>query len=182
MIDVLSQRAKRRGWLRGKAVRFALTRARQLAGLREAPKYYMVVALAAVRRELARLAAELVTRRKIEIADDVFFLDLKEVRAAMDGRDVHHIVIERRQAYESEQRRRRIPRVLLSDGTEPEAQATAAQTDSRLVGTAASAGVVSGVARVVLDPVGAHIEPGEILVAPSTDPGWTRFSSRLRGL
>jgi pyruvate,water dikinase len=27
--------------------------------------------------------------------------------------------------------------------------------------------------RVILDPVGAHLEPGEILVAPSTDPGWT---------
>jgi len=26
---------------------------------------------------------------------------------------------------------------------------------------------------VVLDPVGAHLEPGEVLVAPSTDPGWT---------
>jgi pyruvate,water dikinase len=26
---------------------------------------------------------------------------------------------------------------------------------------------------VILDPSGAHLEPGEILVAPSTDPGWT---------
>ena len=26
---------------------------------------------------------------------------------------------------------------------------------------------------MILDPVGAHLEPGEILVAPSTDPGWT---------
>jgi pyruvate,water dikinase len=24
-----------------------------------------------------------------------------------------------------------------------------------------------------MDPIGAHLEPGEILVAPSTDPGWT---------
>jgi phosphohistidine swiveling domain-containing protein len=26
---------------------------------------------------------------------------------------------------------------------------------------------------VIMDPVGARLEPGEILVAPSTDPGWT---------
>ena len=26
---------------------------------------------------------------------------------------------------------------------------------------------------MILDPVGAHLAPGEILVAPSTDPGWT---------
>ena len=32
---------------------------------------------------------------------------------------------------------------------------------------------VSGPARVVHSPQGAHLEPGEILVAPSTDPGWT---------
>jgi pyruvate,water dikinase len=42
-----------------------------------------------------------------------------------------------------------------------------------LSGTPASAGVVTGVARVIHDPVGAKLEPGEILVAPSTDPGWT---------
>lgn len=27
--------------------------------------------------------------------------------------------------------------------------------------------------RVIMDPVGAHLEPGKILVAPSTDPGGT---------
>jgi pyruvate,water dikinase len=26
---------------------------------------------------------------------------------------------------------------------------------------------------VILSPVGARLEPGEVLVAPSTDPGWT---------
>ena len=30
-----------------------------------------------------------------------------------------------------------------------------------------------GVARVLLTPEGAHLEPGEVLVAPATDPGWT---------
>jgi len=63
--------------------------------------------------------------------------------------------------------------VLLSDGTEPEAAHTSALDLGALAGTPASAGSINGVARVVLDPVGAHLEPGEILVAPSTDPGWT---------
>ncbi len=31
----------------------------------------------------------------------------------------------------------------------------------------------TGTVRVILDPVGARLEPGEILVVPSTDPGWT---------
>ncbi len=42
-----------------------------------------------------------------------------------------------------------------------------------MVGKPAAAGQATGRARVVRDPVGAHLEPGEILVAPTTDPGWT---------
>ncbi|GAA2899113.1 hypothetical protein GCM10020220_105850 [Nonomuraea rubra] len=37
-------------------------------------------------------------------------------------------------------------------------------------------------ARVVLDPIGAHLEPGEILVCPSTDPGWTPLFLTAGGL
>ncbi|MFA3835692.1 PEP-utilizing enzyme [Streptomyces aureus] len=51
-----------------------------------------------------------------------------------------------------------------------------------LVGTAASAGEITGHARVVTDPVGAHLEPGEILVTPSTDPGWTPLFLTAGGL
>jgi pyruvate,water dikinase len=73
--------------------------------------------------------------------------------------------------------------VLLSDGTEPEALARPGTVEEgALTGTAASAGTVTAPARVVLDPVGAHLEPGEILVAPSTDPGWTPLFLTAGGL
>ncbi|MFI7195191.1 PEP-utilizing enzyme [Nocardia nova] len=43
-----------------------------------------------------------------------------------------------------------------------------------LSGLPACAGVTTGIARVILDPEEAvDLEPGEILVAPLTDPGWT---------
>jgi pyruvate,water dikinase len=182
MMQTLIGRAKRRGSLRARLVRFALGRARQLAGLREMPKYCMVIALAAVRRELVNVGAELARRRRLEKADDVFFLDLKEARAAVDGRDMRDLVSERRLAYDAELRRRHIPNVLLSDGTEPEAKGTVQATAAGLTGTPASAGTVTGVARVILDAVGAHLEPGEILVAPSTDPGWTPLFLTAAGL
>ncbi|MDQ2880569.1 MAG: PEP-utilizing enzyme [Actinomycetota bacterium] len=41
---------------------------------------------------------------------------------------------------------------------------------------------MTATARVVLDPVGARLEPGEILVAPSTDPGWTPLFLTAGGL
>ena len=87
-----------------------------------------------------------------------------------------------RENYEAELRRRHVPRVILSDGTEPEATVSAAASDGALTGTPASAGTVTGVARVILDPMGAQLEPGEILVCPSTDPGWTPLFLTAGGL
>src|SRR5207247_712996 len=41
------------------------------------------------------------------------------------------------------------------------------------LGTAASPGVYEGPVRVLFDPRAAQLEPGEVLVAPGTDPAWT---------
>jgi pyruvate,water dikinase len=185
MVRRLVDVAGRRSRVRGALVGFGLRRARELAGLRELPKFYWVLMLAAVRRELGTVGAELAAAGTLAAADDVWFLTLRELRLAVRGRldGAGAIVAERRGGYERELRRRKIPRLLLSDGTEPEALAAAgAAADGDLVGTAASAGTVSGVARVVLDPVGAYLEPGEILVAPSTDPGWTPLFLTAGGL
>jgi len=62
--------------------------------------------------------------------------------------------------------------VLLSDGTDAETE-IAAPTDGAIRGTPASPGIARGIAHVIRSPVGARLEPGEVLVAPSTDPGWT---------
>ncbi|MDX2154291.1 MAG: PEP/pyruvate-binding domain-containing protein [Bryobacteraceae bacterium] len=179
MIHTLVQRA---GGFRGRLLRLALCRARDLAGLRELPKYQMVVALAAVRRELTKVGEELVRRGEIAEKDDIFFLTLGEAREALAGRNCKPVICERRQRYETELRRRHVPRVFLSDGTEPEAVADGDGHRQGLAGTPASAGIVTGIARVISDPVGARIEPGEILVAPSTDPGWTPLFLTAAGL
>ena len=182
MIRTLTARARRRSLPRALVVRFALRRSRQLAGVRELPKACMVRALAAARTEIATAGAQLADLGRLDAADDVFHLDLVEAHRALDGADLRRLVARRKEAYTQELRRGRVPRVLLSDGTEPEA-AAAPPTDGRLLrGTPASAGTVTGVARVVLDPVGARLDPGELLVAPSTDPGWTPLFLTAGGL
>jgi rifampicin phosphotransferase len=45
-----------------------------------------------------------------------------------------------------------------------------------------SPGVVEGLVHVVLDPRGAQLAPGEILVCPATDPGWTPLFLAAGGL
>jgi pyruvate,water dikinase len=86
-----------------------------------------------------------------------------------------------RATYKREQARRRIPRVLMADGTDAEVALVEA-VEGAVRGTPASPGSVTGVARVILSPRGAHLEPGEILVAPSTDPGWTPLFLTAGGL
>ena len=182
VVGRVRQRSRVRAWVTG----LALRRTRQLAGMRETHKDYLVRVLAHARAQLAILGAELAGRGRLAAADDVFFLELREVAAAMDGVDQRGLVADRRAEYDRELRRRHIPRVLLSDGTEPEAehagQIGGPAPEGALVGTPASAGTVTGVVRVVLDPADAHLEPGEILVAPSTDPGWTPLFLTAGGL
>ena len=113
MIESLSAKAAKSGRLRGWFVGFALRRARQLAGIRELPKYFAIVILAAARRELLKVGEELARSGRIESADDVFFLNLTDVRAASHGRNVKTTVVERRAAYELELRRKHIPRVVV---------------------------------------------------------------------
>ena len=168
--------------LRRPLVRFALDRARRLAGLRELPKFLVVVALGQVRAHLARVGAALADDGRIGSPDDVFMLTLADARAGLAGTDLHDLVAARRAGYADELRRRHVPRVLLSDGTEPGAATDAPAADGVLAGTPASAGTVTGTARVVMEPVGALLEPGEILVVPSTDPGWTPLFLTAGGL
>ena len=180
--DVVARVRRRSRW-RARAVGFALGRVRELVGLREAPKDHLVRLIALARDELAAVGAELAARDLLDDPGDVFFLDLHDVAAALDGADLRAVVGTRREEYARELRRRHVPRVLLSDGTEPEALARpGAPDDGALVGSPASAGTVTAPARVVLDPVGARLEPGEVLVAPSTDPGWTPLFLTAGGL
>jgi pyruvate,water dikinase len=183
MIDDLVRRAARHSRPKARLINFALHRARQLVGLRESPKYLLIVALGMLRDHLGKVGEALVERRAIDVPDDIFFLDYAEARRGLQGESMRTAVAERREAYAAELRRRHIPRLLLSDGTELEAVGGSAERpDGAMAGSPASPGTVTGPARVVLDPVGAQLEPGEILVAPSTDPGWTPLFLTAGGL
>jgi pyruvate,water dikinase len=182
MVVRLTERMRARGRTRARVVGFGLRRARQLAGLRERPKFILVLVLAAMREQLGLVGEALTAGGRIAHPDDIFYLDLAEARRGLAGENLSALVESRRAAYELELRRRHVPRLLLSDGTEPEAVGAVEVVDGALTGSPASAGVVTSRARVVLEPVGAHLEPGEILVAPSTDPGWTPLFLTAGGL
>jgi pyruvate,water dikinase len=127
------------------------------------------------------VGARLATEHRVADPSDIYFLTLPEARRALAGQDLRTLVAQRRTAFGRERKRKHIPRVLLSDGTDAEATA-GVRSGQGLTGTPASAGAVTGPARVILSPEGARLEPGEILVAPSTNPGWTPLFLTAAGL
>jgi rifampicin phosphotransferase len=183
MVIELTRRARRKSWLRGLLVGFFLNRAHALFGLREMTRFCLTLLLARARVLLWPVGAALAQDGRLETAEDIFFITLPEAQAALAGADMRSLVRERRATYQRELTRRHVPLVLLSDGTEPTAGPSLAGTAyNTIIGSAASPGTVTALARVILDPAGAHLAPGEILVAPSTDPGWTPLFLTAGGL
>src|SRR6266545_4329830 len=126
-----------------------LRRVRALAGVREAPKFHIIRVFARGRAILAPVGTELAADGRIASADDVWFLTLPEARRAIAGDDMRSVVAQRRAEYRREERRRHVPRVLLSDGTDAEAAFASPATDGAIRGTPASPGTARGVARVM---------------------------------
>lgn len=174
--------------LRARAARIALRRWRALAGLRELPKFVWVIPLLDCRRQLLLLGEELTEQRHLDEAEDIMFVTLSEAQeAAETGRDLRALARDRRAEHRREHRRTQVPRLLLSDGTVPadvpDPSAPALEEDEHHVaGRPAAAGRATGRVRVVTDPRTAAMEPGEILVAATTDPGWTPLFLTAAGL
>ncbi len=179
-------RRTRFGWLKAFLMRRAARRMRALAGLRESPKFTVISMLDAVRAGLLASGGELATAGVLDSLEDLFFLHIDELQSLAAGasRDWRSTVRERRRVYARELRRRRIPRVLLSDGRAFFAGAgeIAPVSRSSLPGTPVSPGVAVGPVRVVVDPAGAQLVPGEILVCRGTDPAWTPLFLAAAGL
>ena len=163
------------GPLKARIAQGAARRVRELAGLRETPKFMVVRLLGMSRAALLVQGQALVEAGALNAADDVFFLYMPELRALAAGAAVDHqaLVAERRRLYAQEQRRRQLPLVLLSDGRVFHAAAPSGDSVDGLAGIPVSAGVVEGDVRVVFDPQGASLKAGEVLVCPGTDPAWT---------
>ena len=134
---------------------------------------------ARIRRVLLACGAALAEAGALEGAPDVFHLRIDELRAAMrGGGDLRALVAER--VAELERFAEVDPPFDINppppdDSGDGAASAPAPEPDPDLLrGTAASAGVARGRARVVrsLDDTDA-LQPGEVLIAPTTGQAWT---------
>jgi pyruvate,water dikinase len=132
------------------------------------------VARAAARRMGALLAADGV----LADPEDVFFLTLPELTGRLPAEPA--AVVAERRARHAHYGTLRIPGMFRGD-PEPEAAAEEA-TAGAVSGTGASPGVVEGRVVVVTDPAMADVEPGDILVAHTTDPSWASIMFLCKAL
>ncbi|MEM7126834.1 MAG: phosphoenolpyruvate synthase [Chloroflexota bacterium] len=171
-------------WLRRPLIRRLIRVSRNLSPLREHHKFFVIQVFALFKSVLLEAGEQMVREERLKTVEDIWFLTMPEVLSALDNPalELHQLVPERRMEMEHYQQLTP-PRVMTSDGEIPVVKLAGTDApDGALIGSPVSAGVVEGIARVVLDPSTEALEPGEILVAPFTDPGWTPLFVNAGGL
>ena len=169
----------RRAWFRA-----TLRRTQTFSRLRENSKSHLVQLIDIGRLMALRAAHFLMQDGLLEDAETIFYLQIEEVRTALRGampvETVRHLIAQRRL-----ERQRNAARHLpdLFVGERPLYAESLPTQGTVLTGLPSSPGRVTGIARVLYSPQeGVRLKPGEILVAPSTDPGWTPLFLLASGL
>lgn len=149
---------------------------------REYPKQGTAYLFTAWHEALRDAGEALVAEEVLDSSDDVWFLRKDELFAALEGDSIEVDIASRRTEFERHMELD-APPVLTSEGEAPNADLERANVpEDALVGTGVSGGMVEGTARVVHDPAEETIETGEILIAPSSDPGWTPLFLNAAGI
>ena len=142
---------------------------------RELLKHHLTQANARLRERVVRIADQLVDAGRLDSRDDVFELTFADLQKAVDDADfdVRSQAATSGAFYRQLKRQvRHFPHVIDSRGRIPRPERRGDDA-STLHGGAMSPGVARGPAKVLNDPFEQTVEPGDVLVAVTTDPGWT---------
>jgi pyruvate,water dikinase len=185
--------------LRRRLFRLLLGWAQSFGPDREQALFYMGAGWPTLRRLALELGRRLTESGFLLAAEDVFFLETSEIGAALSARaagdlDTPGLALLARERSELREARKRVhppPVVPLEhkirfgpfDMSAWETQRRNDPAGSVLRGFAVSPGQVSAPASVIRSPADfLRMEPGTILVCPTTTPAWTPLFSQARGL
>ncbi|NEX63913.1 PEP/pyruvate-binding domain-containing protein [Noviherbaspirillum galbum] len=175
-------------WYRRPGLKALVRQANAESSQRELARSSFMRLSDACRPLLLHIGGLLATRQALAAPPEVFELTAEEIGMALTGRLPPAGAAARvrdRLAQRAHWERQPGPDVVMEGGQaavsgKPEVRGMAG--DVRL-GVATGAGIARGVARIVRAPGdGARLGPGEILVAPSTDPAWTPLFLKAGGL
>ena len=142
---------------------------------REMIKHHVTQANARLRERVVRIADQLVDAGRLDSRDDVFELTFADLQSAVDDADFDVRTRAATQgAFYRELKRqgRHFPHAIDSRGRIPRPERREDDA-STLHGAAMSPGTARGPAKVLSDPFEQSVERGDVLVAVTTDPGWT---------
>ncbi|MCC5885463.1 MAG: hypothetical protein JJT88_03405 [Gammaproteobacteria bacterium] len=168
--------APRRAAWRWRLIDFAAARVGYFFKLRENSRFAHIHIFDALRRRLRVIGSDLLQRGLLRKWDDIFLLRLPELDAIAAGEMAAPAIQDRLADRRREQRQWARMTAPMTIGVEIDLEPDryAADAGTLLRGLSASPGQCRGRARVIIDPtVDATLLPGEILVAPFTDPAWT---------
>jgi pyruvate,water dikinase len=170
------------GRVKAAAVSRLIRTIRGAFGGRETPKFTIVREFALIRKALVESAHDLVDAGRLDDPYDVMYCHFGDLQHAwsLPNGELKRRVRANKEAYAREARRRQVPRLLLGDGRA--FYEGMPDEDGDLMGSPVSPGVIEGRVRVVLSPATAHLQQGEILVCPATDPAWTPLFLTAGGL
>jgi len=145
------------------------------AGARDTPKHLVVLFNYGVRKRVLAEGHRLAREGRIDVAEDVFSLTFAELKAASEdtGLDLRAASAERRRfRARLDAQVKRFPAAIDSRGRilRPPPRA---DTPGVWSGMPVSPGVVSGPVKTLHSPHDKRVEKGDVLVAYTTDPGWT---------
>ncbi|HWI58652.1 MAG TPA: PEP-utilizing enzyme, partial [Bacillota bacterium] len=166
--------------------RWSLDCARRGVAVKENVKSAFIQRLCCARLLLLELGRRLAERGRCADCNDVFFLEVEELRPEFlfaASRGLREIMAVRRAEYERNQNLRPPPVVFGSGDPSAWQNESSVPVAEQLEGLAVSPGLAIGRARVILKPNGQdRVLPGEILVAPSTDPAWSPYFLTAAGI
>ncbi|MEM1110328.1 MAG: PEP/pyruvate-binding domain-containing protein [Pseudomonadota bacterium] len=166
-----------------RGLRWILPKAHNAVRRREHTKSHLVTVAHRFKLAFAHLGDLLVSEGALPDADLVYFFTFEELPGFVNSPDKYSVQLaqSRRDALPFQQRLS-FPEISVGAAAPLEEQVVEAD-DGRLAGRPASSGVVEGTARVAHTLAeAAALQPGEILVTPITDIGWTPYFSMIAGL
>ncbi|XOF33533.1 MAG: PEP/pyruvate-binding domain-containing protein [Candidatus Electrothrix sp. YB6] len=162
---------------RGRLLHFLFRRIRYLIKLRENSRCYHIMAMSVVRKKLLEIEEKLLAQGSLRCRGDIFFLKLRETldmqKGVLKWPDIEARIYQRRLEYLRAVRHSPSKAIGVHLPADRQAERYYGNTIV-LAGQTASPGSYTGRARVIMDPSkDPELRPGEILVAPYTDPTWT---------
>jgi rifampicin phosphotransferase len=157
----------------------SLRRAQKLAINREEWKNQAVRHITVLRRILLVMGERLWKEKVLAQPDDVFFLEITEIEPVASSQahfDVKEVIARRRAEYQNNLTLTPPPVVIGRFDPNTPAAPVADAPATVLTGIPVFPGTVTGRAKVILRTDDHQsVLPGEILVAPFTDPAWTPY-------